>query len=236
MSVSPVWLTTQNHSTLVTERSAVPFLPVNPEYSATRNQVKIQTLLHTSTCCADNHRWHAYTFVLWILFACRWWHIWEKEDARRKEKNRALWYLRQLDRVYVWGLGGGLRMSVKLTRDVPQLWKRREDVIHLCFSLSLALSSSPPSFARSLCVREKSQMSFYLVCPHLCGSLVFWLLTRAYTHTHTHRENTHMATFALPWLGSALWTETAVYLGTRRKMHRFRVELFTFLCLPKCSE
>ncbi|POI20838.1 hypothetical protein CIB84_015415, partial [Bambusicola thoracicus] len=32
------WLTTQNHSTLVTERSAVPFLPVNPEYSATRNQ------------------------------------------------------------------------------------------------------------------------------------------------------------------------------------------------------
>lgn len=35
----PVWLTTQNHSTLVTERSAVPFLPVNPEYSATRNQV-----------------------------------------------------------------------------------------------------------------------------------------------------------------------------------------------------
>ena len=34
-----VWLATQNHSTLVTERSAVPFLPVNPEYSATRNQV-----------------------------------------------------------------------------------------------------------------------------------------------------------------------------------------------------
>uniref|UniRef100_A0A8C3NF38 Uncharacterized protein n=1 Tax=Geospiza parvula TaxID=87175 RepID=A0A8C3NF38_GEOPR len=36
-----VWLTTQNHSTLVTERSAVPFLPVNPEYSATRNQVRL---------------------------------------------------------------------------------------------------------------------------------------------------------------------------------------------------
>ncbi|KAK2504792.1 hypothetical protein MC885_019396 [Smutsia gigantea] len=33
-----VWLATQNHSSLVTERSAVPFLPVNPEYSATRNQ------------------------------------------------------------------------------------------------------------------------------------------------------------------------------------------------------
>lgn len=43
----PVWLTTQNHSTLVTERSAVPFLPVNPEYSATRNQVrlKVDTLI-----------------------------------------------------------------------------------------------------------------------------------------------------------------------------------------------
>lgn len=39
LRMSPVWLTTQNHSTLVTERSAVPFLPVNPEYSATRNQV-----------------------------------------------------------------------------------------------------------------------------------------------------------------------------------------------------
>lgn len=35
-----MWLATQNHSTLVTERSAVPFLPVNPEYSATRNQVR----------------------------------------------------------------------------------------------------------------------------------------------------------------------------------------------------
>uniref|UniRef100_A0A3P9KYK7 G protein-coupled receptor kinase interacting ArfGAP 2a n=1 Tax=Oryzias latipes TaxID=8090 RepID=A0A3P9KYK7_ORYLA len=33
-----VWLTTQNHSTLVTETAVVPFLPVNPEYSSTRNQ------------------------------------------------------------------------------------------------------------------------------------------------------------------------------------------------------
>lgn len=32
-----VWLATQNHSTLVTE-TVVPFLPVNPEYSSTRNQ------------------------------------------------------------------------------------------------------------------------------------------------------------------------------------------------------
>ncbi|XP_048412449.1 ARF GTPase-activating protein GIT2a isoform X7 [Stegostoma tigrinum] len=33
-----VWLTTQNHSTLVTESTVIPFLPVNPEYSSTRNQ------------------------------------------------------------------------------------------------------------------------------------------------------------------------------------------------------
>ncbi|XP_059921442.1 ARF GTPase-activating protein GIT2a isoform X8 [Gadus macrocephalus] len=33
-----VWLATQNHSTLVTETTVVPFLPVNPEYSSTRNQ------------------------------------------------------------------------------------------------------------------------------------------------------------------------------------------------------
>ncbi|XP_078083431.1 ARF GTPase-activating protein GIT2a isoform X16 [Mustelus asterias] len=33
-----VWLTTQNHSTLVTEATVIPFLPVNPEYSSTRNQ------------------------------------------------------------------------------------------------------------------------------------------------------------------------------------------------------
>ncbi|XP_015249840.1 PREDICTED: ARF GTPase-activating protein GIT2 isoform X7 [Cyprinodon variegatus] len=33
-----VWLATQHHSTLVTETTLVPFLPVNPEYSSTRNQ------------------------------------------------------------------------------------------------------------------------------------------------------------------------------------------------------
>ncbi|XP_040013081.1 ARF GTPase-activating protein GIT2-like isoform X5 [Xiphias gladius] len=33
-----VWLATQNHSALVTDTTVVPFLPVNPEYSSTRNQ------------------------------------------------------------------------------------------------------------------------------------------------------------------------------------------------------
>uniref|UniRef100_A0A8C5AKY3 GIT ArfGAP 2 n=1 Tax=Gadus morhua TaxID=8049 RepID=A0A8C5AKY3_GADMO len=33
-----VWLVTQNHSTLVSDATVVPFLPVNPEYSSTRNQ------------------------------------------------------------------------------------------------------------------------------------------------------------------------------------------------------
>ena len=38
LSVFTVWLATQNHSTLVTDTTVVPFLPVNPEYSSTRNQ------------------------------------------------------------------------------------------------------------------------------------------------------------------------------------------------------
>ncbi|EDL19898.1 G protein-coupled receptor kinase-interactor 2, isoform CRA_a [Mus musculus] len=38
-----VWLATQNHSTLVTETTVVPFLPVNPEYSSTRNQASGST-------------------------------------------------------------------------------------------------------------------------------------------------------------------------------------------------
>ncbi|XP_056592877.1 ARF GTPase-activating protein GIT2b isoform X2 [Triplophysa dalaica] len=33
-----VWLATQNHSTFVTDTTIIPFLPVNPEYSSTRNQ------------------------------------------------------------------------------------------------------------------------------------------------------------------------------------------------------
>lgn len=38
LCICVVWLATQNHSTLVTETTVVPFLPVNPEYSSTRNQ------------------------------------------------------------------------------------------------------------------------------------------------------------------------------------------------------
>uniref|UniRef100_Q14161-9 Isoform 9 of ARF GTPase-activating protein GIT2 n=1 Tax=Homo sapiens TaxID=9606 RepID=Q14161-9 len=39
-----VWLATQNHSALVTETTVVPFLPVNPEYSSTRNQGRQKSL------------------------------------------------------------------------------------------------------------------------------------------------------------------------------------------------
>lgn len=35
-----VWLATQNHSALVRDTTTVPFLPVNPSFSSTRNQVK----------------------------------------------------------------------------------------------------------------------------------------------------------------------------------------------------
>ncbi|KAI3361799.1 hypothetical protein L3Q82_002136 [Scortum barcoo] len=40
-----VWLATQNHSTLVTDTTVVPFLPVNPEYSSTRNQASYYTIV-----------------------------------------------------------------------------------------------------------------------------------------------------------------------------------------------
>ena len=33
-----VWLSTQSNNSLVSDRQTVPFLPVNPEFSATRNQ------------------------------------------------------------------------------------------------------------------------------------------------------------------------------------------------------
>lgn len=36
-----MWLVTQNHSALVSDATVVPFLPVNPEYSSTRNQAII---------------------------------------------------------------------------------------------------------------------------------------------------------------------------------------------------
>lgn len=48
---SLVWLTTQNHSTLVTDTTVVPFLPVNPEYSSTRNQVSVLPCLNFSLLC-----------------------------------------------------------------------------------------------------------------------------------------------------------------------------------------
>lgn len=36
-----VWLSTHDHTSIVSDRQAVPFLPVNPEFSATRNQVHV---------------------------------------------------------------------------------------------------------------------------------------------------------------------------------------------------
>lgn len=75
-----VWLTTQNHSTLVTERSAVPFLPVNPEYSATRNQVML-----TQVCCNE---------PMGMQSTCRYKQAWirqtfEGKSKKTKKKGRA---------------------------------------------------------------------------------------------------------------------------------------------------
>lgn len=51
-AVFSVWLATQNHSTLVTDTTVVPFLPVNPEYSSTRNQASDFTSV---TPCLNFH-------------------------------------------------------------------------------------------------------------------------------------------------------------------------------------
>ena len=54
-----MWLTTQNHSTLVTDTTVVPFLPVNPEYSSTRNQASYCPLLVSSV--------YIDLFCLWMI-------------------------------------------------------------------------------------------------------------------------------------------------------------------------
>jgi len=36
-----VWLANQNHSALVNDTTTVPFLPVNPAFTSTRNQVLV---------------------------------------------------------------------------------------------------------------------------------------------------------------------------------------------------
>ena len=46
--LSLVWLATQNQSALLSDTTTVPFLPVNPSFSSTRNQVgnPLQLLLY----------------------------------------------------------------------------------------------------------------------------------------------------------------------------------------------
>ena len=56
-----VWLSTQNHgSMLISDRQTVPFLPANPEYSATRNQVSVSLCLVSivirMTTCLENRK------------------------------------------------------------------------------------------------------------------------------------------------------------------------------------
>ena len=52
-SLLSVWLSTQNHgSMLISDRQTVPFLPANPEYSATRNQV---TAVFAAVWCRISH-------------------------------------------------------------------------------------------------------------------------------------------------------------------------------------
>lgn len=62
-----VWLATQNHSTLVTDTTVVPFLPVNPEYSSTRNQARI-TLVHQCYSVICNHPEYITSIYLGYFF------------------------------------------------------------------------------------------------------------------------------------------------------------------------
>lgn len=137
MFVSPVWLTTQNHSTLVTERSAVPFLPVNPEYSATRNQVKKNTHIYTLPPAVETIRQRAYPFK---------WEFSPFLYCMKKAKQWAHWCLKPLDGVCeFWKL----KMGENLRGDVPGLWSSRLVGCNPSVLLSLFLP-------RSLCLWERS--------------------------------------------------------------------------------
>lgn len=109
--LSPVWLTTQNHSTLVTERSAVPFLPVNPEYSATRNQVNTHIL----------------------VYVCNDWFKGTDRGEGKKDKMEISYFL---DGQFMCLLGGGRERSVKLAAAVPQLWECNLSALSLYLSSS----------------------------------------------------------------------------------------------------
>ncbi|ELK25233.1 ARF GTPase-activating protein GIT2 [Myotis davidii] len=68
-----VWLATQNHSTLVTETTVVPFLPVNPEYSSTRNQASGRQKLA---------RFNAHEFATLVIDIL--------SDAKRRQQGSSL--------------------------------------------------------------------------------------------------------------------------------------------------
>nr|XP_055054660.1 ARF GTPase-activating protein GIT2a isoform X1 [Misgurnus anguillicaudatus] len=76
-----VWLATQNHSALVTETTVVPFLPVNPEYSSTRNQGR-QKLA----------RFNAHEFATLVIDIL--------SDAKRRQQGGSVLSPKDLDNVF----------------------------------------------------------------------------------------------------------------------------------------
>ncbi|KAA0716736.1 ARF GTPase-activating protein GIT2 [Triplophysa tibetana] len=72
-----VWLATQNHSALVTETTVVPFLPVNPEYSSTRNQASTQQTGRQKLARFNAHEFA--TLVIDIL-----------SDAKRRQQGSSV--------------------------------------------------------------------------------------------------------------------------------------------------
>ena len=79
VNLSSVWLATQNHSALVSDTTTVPFLPVNPSFSSTRNQVgqqTVKTLIITAIVSCNNvaeslHELSMKLFIGWVVLQGR---------------------------------------------------------------------------------------------------------------------------------------------------------------------
>ncbi|KAJ3605840.1 hypothetical protein NHX12_027884 [Muraenolepis orangiensis] len=95
-----VWLVTQNHSTLVTDATVVPFLPVNPEYSSTRNQGR-QKLA----------RFNAHEFATLVIDVLT--------DAKRRQWGNACESMKEDVELILKGVGDGCHGSDGQDNDQP---------------------------------------------------------------------------------------------------------------------
>ncbi|KAJ3604064.1 hypothetical protein NHX12_028805 [Muraenolepis orangiensis] len=80
-----VWLATQNHSALVTETTVVPFLPVNPEYSSTRNQASWAARIRLNHLLVGRQklaRFNAHEFATLVIDIL--------SDAKRRQQGNSV--------------------------------------------------------------------------------------------------------------------------------------------------